>query len=335
MQYEIQQKCDQLIRNYNAMKPGNGLEYNSILCAGASLYLAMNREVDAKRLKECRKILRKKRGIFSNYRGISEFIVRCKMALSDDPVRYLDDLDVVYRQLKNILSGEQTLLAAMVIAESAPSDQHSRLVEETRSIHKEMRKAHPWLTSEEDLPFAAIMACYSSDAGSIYKEAERIYEILGHDLHASMESRQMMSHILSIYSGSSEDKCRKIIETADGLKQAGHRLGRDRYITMLGTLASTNIPSAELVEMIGETDDYLKNFKPFKGIFGVGRYVRRMFAVQMVEASLNRDESGQYINNTNISSMISASIEVTIITLVTLYIIIATTASSTSHNSSS
>ena len=37
-----------------------------------------------------------------------------------------------------------------------------------------MKEVHPWLTSENDLPFAALMAVSGKDASAVYAEAEEI-----------------------------------------------------------------------------------------------------------------------------------------------------------------
>ncbi|MBR0161293.1 MAG: DUF4003 family protein, partial [Oscillospiraceae bacterium] len=76
----IQDKCDQLIENYNRILPGNHFEHSGLLAAGAAMYLANGLKVDPEKLRECKRMIRKQKGLFSNFRGTAEFIVRCKMA---------------------------------------------------------------------------------------------------------------------------------------------------------------------------------------------------------------------------------------------------------------
>ena len=327
----LQTKCDQLIENYHRMLPGNRLESSSLLVAGAGMFLAKGVEVDPERLKECKRLLKKRKSVFSSFRGITEFVVRCKMALSDDPEAYLEQLDAVFRGLKSIYRGNQILLAAMVIVDLAAPAEHAAVIQKTRSLYKDMRKAHPWLTSEEDMPFAALMAVTGRDAASVYEDAEKAYEILKKDLRASSESRQMLSHILSIYRGSAERKCDKIRLIAEGLKRTKHPMGRDRYISMLGVLCTASPTPEDLVGMIGEADDYLRQSKPFRGLFGVGVSCRRMVAVQMTESVLNDNGMSGVADTAAVASMVSTSIEVTIITLILLYSLIVTSSSASSH----
>ena len=211
------------------------------------------------------------------------------------------------------------MLAAMILAEQGSSVED--LAEKTKQIYKDMKEAHPWLTSENDLPFAALMAVSGRDASSVYAEAEEIYALLGKNLHADKDTRQMLSHILAIRSGSAEEKCEKLCALADGLKAAGHSLRRGSRLAILGILADSTLPTASLVERICETDDFLKQF------FGVGKDCRRMFAVQMVHSSLSNEDS------LGTSAMVAASVELAIITMILLMIIVSTSASyhATSH----
>ena len=111
------------------------------------------------------------------------------------------------------------------------------------------------------------------------------------------------------------------------MKAAGHSLGRGSRLAILGILADSTLPTASLVERISETDDFLKQYKPFHGIFGVGKDCRRMFAVQIVHSSLSNEDS------LGTSAMVAASVELAIITMILLMIIVSTSASyhATSH----
>ena len=301
------------------------MEFPEMVLACAGIFLAAGVTPDMNRVAECKKLLKSKAGIFSNFRGSDELLVRCKMALSANPELYFENLEREYQRIKTFFSGEQTVLAAMILAEQGSSVED--LAEKTKQIYKDMKEAHPWLTSENDLPFAALMAVSGRDASSVYAEAEEIYALLGKNLHADKDTRQMLSHILAIRSGSAAEKCEKLCALADGLKAAGHSLGRGSRLAILGILADSTLPTASLVERISETDDFLKQYKPFHGIFGVGKDCRRMFAVQMVHSSVSNEDS------LGASAMVAASVELAIITMILLMIIVSTSASyhATSH----
>ena len=315
----MENKCLKLVENYRILAAGNKMEFTEMLLACAGIYLAAGREPDMDRVKECKKLLKSKAGIFSNFRGSDELLVRCKMALAPDPALYFESVEREYQHIKTFFSGEQTVLAAMILAEQ---DGSGSLAEKTKSIYKEMKEAHPWLTSENDLPFAALMAVSGRDASAVYAEAEEIYALLKEKLKADKNTMQMLSHILAIRSGRAEEKCEKLCALAAGLKAAGHSLGRGSRLAILGILADSGLPADTLVDRICEADDFLKQHKPFHGLFGVGRECRRMFAVQMVQASLSEEDS------LGTSAMLTASVELAIITMILMMIIVSSTASS-------
>jgi len=315
----MENKCLKLVENYRILAAGNKMEFTEMLLACAGIYLAAGREPDMDRVKECKKLLKSKAGIFSNFRGSDELLVRCKMALAPDPALYFESVEREYQHIKTFFSGEQTVLAAMILAEQ---DGSGSLAEKTKSIYKEMKEAHPWLTSEDDLPFAALMAVSGRDASAVYAEAEEIYALLKEKLKADKNTMQMLSHILAIRSGRAEEKCEKLCALAAGLKAAGHSLGRGSRLAILGILADSGLPADTLVDRICEADDFLKQHKPFHGLFGVGRECRRMFAVQMVQASLSEEDS------LGTSAMLTASVELAIITMILMMIIVSSTAAS-------
>ncbi len=324
MDRQIENKCLNLVENYRILAAGNKWEFSEMLLACAGIYLVAGVTPDMSRVKECKKLLKSKAGIFSNFRGQDELLVRCKMALADDPALYFDNLEREYRSLKTFFSGEQTVLAAMILAEQ---DHREGLAEKTKQIYKEMKEAHPWLTSENDLPFAALMAVSGRDAASIYAEAEEIYAYLKENLRVDRDTLQMLSHILAVRSGRTDTKCEKLCALAGGLKAAKRSLGGGSRLAILGLLADAGLSADALVERIAETDDFLKQYKPFRGIFGVGKDCRRMFAVQMVQASLSGEES------LGASAMMTASVELAIITMILMLIIISSSAAST-HSAS-
>ena len=323
MDRQMESKCLKLVENYRVLAAGNKMEFQEMLLACAEVYLATGKEPDLDKARECKKLLKSKAGIFSNFRGTDELLVRCKMALAPDPESYFESVKNEYQRIKTFFSGEQTVLAAMILAERGGSEE---LAEKTKQIYKEMKDAHPWLTSENDLPFAALMAVSGRDAVSVYAEAEEIYAYLKGKLKAEKDTLQMLSHILAIRSGRTEEKCEKLCALADGLKAAGHSLGRVSRLAILGILADSGLPADTLVERICEADDFLKQYKPFRGLFGVGRDCRRMFAVQMVQASLSEEDS------LGTSAMLTASVELAIITMILMMIVISSTAAS--HSSS-
>ena len=185
MDQQIENRCLGLVENYRILSAGSKLEFQEMVLACAGIYLAAGMEPDMGRVQECKKLLKSRAGLFSNFRGSDELLVRCKMALADDPALYFERLEREYQRIKTFFSGEQTVLAAMILAEQ---DSSEGLAEKTKQIYKEMKEAHPWLTSENDLPFAVVMAVSGRDSTSVYAEAEEIYALLNGKLKADKDT---------------------------------------------------------------------------------------------------------------------------------------------------
>lgn len=319
MDRQTESKCLGLIENYQILAADNKLEFKEMLLACAGIYLAADKKPDMDRISACKKLLKSKAGLFSNFRGTDELLVRCKMALAPEPELYFERVKEAYQRIKSFFSGEQTVLAAIILAEQGDGEETA---EKTKRIYKEMKEAHPWLTSENDLPFAALMAVSGRDASAVYAEAEETYTLLRERLKADRDTLQMLSHILAIRGGRAEDKCEKVCALAESLKAAGHSLGRGSRLAILGILADSGLPAEVLLERICETDDFLKQYKPFHGLLGVENACRRMFAVQLVQAALSQEDS------LGASAMLTASVELAIITMILMMIIVSSTAAS-------
>ena len=70
----MENKCLKLVENYRILAAGNKMEFTEMLLACAGIYLAAGREPDMDRVKECKKLLKSKAGIFSNFRGSDELL---------------------------------------------------------------------------------------------------------------------------------------------------------------------------------------------------------------------------------------------------------------------
>ena len=331
METIVRQKCDNLTGNYVIMSKGNRLEHNELVLAGAGLFQASGITPNPDKLKECKKIIKKREGVFSTFRGLGEYIVRTKMAISDSPEQYLTHLETVYQLLKKFSSDSRTLLAAMVIVDQSQPADYAHMAEKTKYIYQQMRTAHPLLTDQGDMPFAALMAVLGRDTESIHQQAEEIYGILKKDLRAANNTRQALSHLLAIYDGSPDEKCAKVCEVAKGLRKTRHSLGSDLYLAILGVVVNSPLSADELIRQIGEADDYLRQFKPFKGVFGMGKKATRSYAVQVVESAYARqDFSMDALSGVGVTAMINASIETTILMLMLLYCMMASSAAASS-----
>ena len=307
MNGSLQAKCDQLIRTYDLMKEYEHFEYEHNVMAGAGLFMAENKEVSIDRIKACSRIIDANTGLFSELRGISKYIIRCKMVLSRSPAVYFDDLERIYRKLKpGIFSTEGSILAAMIIADGMDKNE-DRLIEDTRSIYKQMGEAHRFLTSGNDLPFAAMMAVHGRDIETIHDRAEAAYGLLKGKFKADSDTIQSLSHILSLYDKDLKEMCAMVTGINNALKETGYSLSGDGHAAVLGLLVNSGKSVPELTEEIYEAGNYLKQFAPFNSIFGMDKKDRCMYAVLCVQSANDDPET------VSMSAMLSATVQLIIV----------------------
>ena len=100
MQTEVMEKCDLLVQNRNLIYRGFMLEDSLMQVIAATAFVDRDETTEVKAIKECRKLLRKKHSAFSYLRGNNELFISSKMALSDDPEKYLNNVTEIYEKLQ-------------------------------------------------------------------------------------------------------------------------------------------------------------------------------------------------------------------------------------------
>ncbi len=121
---------------------------------GAIICAAQGSQADAEKLRECRSMLKSEHGIFSNFRGHMSLPIIVRMSLAPSAKEYLDGITSIYNMLNSsfALKNEFRLLAAMIIYDGGDVSAFPSLSEKTVEIYKKIRKNHPLLTSQDDMP---------------------------------------------------------------------------------------------------------------------------------------------------------------------------------------
>ena len=322
MNAALQHRCDLLIENYRIMSERETFGSSYELLAAAGLYMAADSVADPERLTAARNVIKSSVGIFSDFRGVMEYVLRAKMAMTEDPQGYFDTLRAVYDLIKNgVFATSFDVIAAMILTDSRSAD-YTTLAENMKAIYKQMQKMHKFLTSEADRPFAALMATSGKHPEAVAARAETIFQNLKGRLRVGMDTRQTIANILALYDRPDEEMCERICSLNTLLRNARRSFGSDSYASILGILADTDLSAEELASRLFEAEDYLHNSKPFKGIFGASAGSRRMMAALCVMSDCNTKENAR-------SAMIGTSVQITVSIMVLMFIMIS--AASSTH----
>ena len=291
MNEELKGRCEQFIWNRDTVKLAIPWENAYFYPICASIFTDKNINADAEKLRECRKLLKSRVSVFSNFRGISELVIVSKLATVEDPERRLDEAVRVYRELKDhFFSSEYLPIAAMIISEAVESCKYEEICARTRRIYDLMKREHPFLTSSEDSIFATMLALTPRGDEEIVSEVETCYGILKESF-LDKNAVQSLSHVLALSDDgmrSPQERCRDTVRLFEALKEKKYKYGTGYELATLGVLASLPCGIDQTVREIIEASDYLKGQKGY-GFFGMGRPLRMLHAGMIVSSGYMGD----------------------------------------------
>lgn len=273
----LAQRCDLFIENTAAIKQEFRWEslYIPPLCAG--IITSRGLPANTQAMRYCLEILKGQTSLFSNFRGVSKMATVTMLSLSSHPEQQLTQMLTVHDHLKRVFWGSAYLpVAAAAIAQLAEPRQYEEIAGRTRRIYNGMKTFHPFLTSSEDSPFAALLALSGLEEEVLLQESEKCYASLK-PFFFSGNAVQSLSQVLALGGGPAEQKCRRVLDIWHTLKNRGHKYGTTYELATLGVLALLEEETSSLCEDMIEVDHFLKMQKGF-GAFGVGRTQRMMYA---------------------------------------------------------
>lgn len=282
MNVKLQEKCDLFIANRDAVKDSFKWqdERMSILCS--IIYTGKGLQVDTGKMKECEAILKKKTDVFSDFRSNMKMTILANMAKASDPEEYFNRLENVYQLLKKNkwFGSEYKVMAAMVICENVPQGGEEAVIERTQAIYQAMKQLHPFLTSDEDISFAAMLAMSDQSIEVLTTEMENCYQELKGDFFSN-DAVQSLSHILALYQNGTSVKCQKVRDIYSALKEMKRKFGTGQELAALGALSMLDLSPTVIAKEIADVDDFLKQQKGF-GALGTGSTQRLMYASLLV-----------------------------------------------------
>lgn len=333
MRESLRNRLETQVRIEKALQKGHRLEFEQVIKLGAMLYANTGRDVDAGRIKECKRILKEKAGIFSNFRGTLAFVVQIKMALADEPRAYLDGVMAVYERLKagRKLPGELLAMAATTIYDNCPQNKIDETVERTLEAYAHVKERHRFLTDDADMALIALMVMAGKDPDQAAEQAEELYGTLREHLRIGSDTAQTVAMVLALSSKPAAQKIEDFVALYEACKEARHATSRDNDMAIYAAFADVDYDLAELVSEIGEVDVWLKGQKGY-GAFGVGGSMRRMLAATFVLEDRQGEMSTPAASTAH--ALVQAVVEEVVLIIVTIIftsVVISATASS-SHS---
>ena len=258
----IQTKCDLLADNRALIAKKYIFENNLMCIAAALIYTAADETADIEKLTESKKILKKHTGAFSKLRSITELVLLCKMTLSDNPEEYPERLKSVCATLKRAGFDNNSYLvqASMLICDLDAQDDSETIASKAKEIMKRLNKAHPMLTSSEDVTSVILLAMSYKDADTVLSDLEAgyVYFTENYKLGLPKNSVQELCEILAVTYGDMASKCDTAARIYNCLRQRKAYFAKGTMFATLGLLTDTGLTPDELAEEIMEAAEYLK-----------------------------------------------------------------------------
>ncbi|MCF0229469.1 MAG: DUF4003 family protein [Parasporobacterium sp.] len=281
--------------NYLIIKSCFPGEYGKKHALGAFLFLLNGSDaqnvIRMTDILECREILKRRLGRFTAFRDYLQLPLVIKMAVAEDPEKYLEGLVNTYnRIMPTYFTGTgQRFITAMSLYDNCSEENLDSNFERMYEIFEYTKASHPILTGQEDMMFAAILAADGEDVESVTEEMEKCFNILKPKFRLK-NPLQGVSHILALTDRSPEEKTGKFLNLLDAVKRTGLRFGTGPQMIILAVLSVLDIAAEEAAFQIKEIYDYLKKNR-YIGKLGFSAQTRIMIATAMTAASNMQDNN--------------------------------------------
>ena len=319
MTERLRNKCELFLRNRNAISKKFMFEKDMMNIAAGLIFTGADKEADIEKLTECRKILTKHTGFFSEYRDAVKLALLSEMALSENPEQYIEDVKAVYKKLHKgkFRDNSYMVLAAMLTCDHGKQESADEIVEKHNEIMKQMNKLHPILTDSEDISYVILLALSDRSVDSIISDMNEGFDYLKktRKIKANPDSVQGLSEILALTEVDIKEKCDKVISIYDILKNNKADITGGYAFSALGTLIGVDEAPEEIAREIMEADAFLDGCKGFDEK-SVNKNQRLMFAVMLAAESCG--SSSSVISNTFINNALGIIKAKQIATMITI-----------------
>ncbi len=269
------------LQNRDIIRQTFPMEGTLLVPVGAIRFTDQGKVAHREGLLHCRDLLKESVSCFSNFRGTGRLPILCTLAASDNPKVLLQQSIKAHTALREHFSATSFLpLAAMMMAELTEEYRFADLAARAKGLYKQMRENHPWLTSQEDVVFAVLLAAsYKSDRQLMF-EAEGCYALLKPHFSAP-NALQSLTHVLTLSEGNPEEKCKKVVDLWEELRHRGYRYNPTYTLSSLGVVALTQEDTATACDKLIAADTFLKEQKGY-GVWGLDKGQRILHAALLI-----------------------------------------------------
>lgn len=177
MNYE---KVQLLVNNSGELDKAGGIfTGNSFRKCSALLLTLKGRNADSKKINQAIEVIKHNTSMLSNFRGNNLLTTATTISLEEDMKGSFKELMSIYDKLKGgFFTNQYLILAAIVIFNARDRIDVDDAVKNTRKVYDYMKNKHRFLTGQEDISAAAMIATTSINIELTLDEIEKCYEAL-------------------------------------------------------------------------------------------------------------------------------------------------------------
>ena len=327
MRQSLLEKCEAQIRNEAALRKADRFEFELLIKFGALMHVSAECEADARRAKICKHILQDRALVFARFREPLKYTLQTKMALSDDPVAFIEDVLDVYEQLREgrMQPGEVLAMVAAAIVENCPADRRDAAVEKTIAEYEKAKELHGLLANGSDLPLIALAVMAGKDVDQAAGEVGTLLQDMKENYQLESNAAQFIAMVLALSDKPAKTKTEELFGLFDACDKMGHATSADNLMVVYTAFADTDYELGQVVAAIGEVDEWLKKKKGY-GSFGIGGYERRLIATLLAFEDVRAEGSAAAPDNADAMGHAFVEDPVPILTMLILAFVIATKA---------
>lgn len=288
MYAELERMCERFIDGEEVVHNCYRWSGMTLRCIGATLMLDYERNLNAETLKNVKNLLKSREGIFSSFRSNREIPLAVSMGYTSDWEEYYNHVKAIDEEVKktSFFSNSFSPIASMIIADNVSPENQRHYIVRTTMIYDQMKKDHAFLTSGDDIIFAALLAVSDIDSDNILLEMDEAYRILKEQIHNS--HIQELSHILALNLNSPGEKVSQFMELYQLMKDRGNKIERSYHLELLGVASLLEMDYTILVEQIEEVTRYLQAYPKFRGL-SMFKEERMIYAMALVIRFFSQD----------------------------------------------
>lgn len=264
MKPELEKCCADYLANRNEAKKAFRFNDAAIWSVCASLFCACGHTADAEQLKSCRKALKKQTRPFSKFRGKVQPFLTSMLAVGDNPEERMALASDRFRLLKRYFrKSEYLVLSAFLLDDLANWPLTEDIAARGKDLYRRMNKKHRLLTNKTDSVFAMLMAYSDKTEDELLADMDACYDALKAKFSGG-SGVQTAAQVLSMKTGSPEEKTQRVIDLFDALEEAGVKYGKADELAPLAALSLADASVAGLAEDIKAADDFLAEQRLWK-----------------------------------------------------------------------